>query len=366
MSASSDDLQSRFAEAALAGNLAECQRLHALGADVNHADKDRFTPLHEAAQGGHPEVCEWLISQGAQVDAVDKTNNTPLHEAARFNQPQAVMSLINAGASLERPGYEGATPLYEAAIYGSKDALEALIARGADIQARIGHTQWDTVTRKLLYDAKVLRETTFSNFTALHAAAQAGAYCSSPNRPDHQGCAAALLAAGADINVKARVKATLKNVLPTGDVVDHSFSLLPLNAATTLDMAKLLIAHGAPLEGNPSPFATAVGVVKGQQGMDIAAFLLNQGYQPTEYDQKLMAKVGMEQGVLDHRAHEMRATERQQHLEERLNQAPSAALHASSPSTPSMVIGGEVWNAREDVQVQPTAVQQSLRQRLRL
>lgn len=363
---SPSELQARFAEAALAGNLAECQRLYALGADVNHADKDRFTPLHEAAQGGHPEMCEWLIGQGAQVDAVDKTNNTPLHEAARFNQPLVVKSLLKAGAGLEQLGYEGRTPLYQAALYGSKDALEALIAEGADVHARICHTKWDTVTRKLIYDAQVERETTFSNATALHAAAQAGANCSSPNRPDHLGCAEALLAAGADIGAKERVKATLKNVLPTGDEVESSFSLLPLNAATTLDMAKLLVAHGSPLEGTPSPFASAVGVVKGQQGMDIAAFLLNQGYQPTEYDQKLMAKVGIEQGVLDHRAHEMRATERQHHLEERLNKASSAAPHTSSPSTRSMVIGGVVWNAREDVKAQPAIVQQAPRQRLRL
>jgi hypothetical protein len=363
---SPSDLQARFAEAALAGNLAECHRLHAMGADVNHADKERFTPLHEAAQGGHLEVCEWLIGQGAQVDEVDKTNNTPLHEAARFNQPQAVMSLVNAGASLERPGYEGRTPLYQAALYGSKDALEALIAEGADVHARICHTKWDTVTRKLLYDAQVVRETTFTNGTALHAAAQAGANCSSPNRPDHLGCAEALLDAGADIGAKERVTATLKNVLSTGDEVEFSFSLLALNAATTLDMAKLLVAHGSSLEGSPSPFAGAVGVVKGQQGLDIAAFLLNQGYLPNDHDLKVMEMVGMEQGALDHRAHEMRATERHLHLQERLNKAPSAALHASCPSTTSMVIGGVVWKAHDDVQVQPAAAQDVPRQRLRL
>ncbi|MCA0325878.1 MAG: ankyrin repeat domain-containing protein [Proteobacteria bacterium] len=366
MSTSSDDLQSRFAEATLAGNLAECQRLHAQGADVNHADKDRFTPLHEAAQGGHPEVCEWLIGQGAQVDAVDKTNNTPLHEAARFNQPLVVKSLLKARAGLEQLGYEGRTPLYQAALYGSKDALEALIAEGADVHARICHTKWDTVTRKLIYDAQVVRETTFTNGTALHAAAQAGANCSSPNRPDHLGCAESLLAAGADIGAKERVRATLKNVLPTGDEVESSFSLLPLNAATTLDMAKLLVAHGSPLEGNPSPFASAVGVVKGQQGLDIAAFLLNQGYLPNDHDLKVMEVVGMEQGALDHRAHEMRSEERRKRLEETLKLAPPAVSQDSSPSSPCMVIDGALWSARNDVKTQPVAVQEAPRQRMRL
>lgn len=366
MSTSSDDLQSRFAEAALAGNLAECQRLHALGADVNHADKDRFTPLHEAAQGGHPEVCEWLIGQGAQVDAVDKTNNTPLHEAAKFNQAVVVKSLLKAGAGLEQLGYEGRTPLYQAALYGSKDALEELIAAGADVHARICHTKWDTVTRKLLYDAQVVRETTFSNSTALHAAAQSGANCSSPNRPDHLGCAEALLAAGADIGAKERMTATLKNVLPTGDEVEFFFSLLPLNTATTLDMAKLLVAHGSPLEGTPSPFSSAVGVVKGQQGLDIAAFLLNQGYLPNDHDLKVMEMVGMEQGALDHRAHEVRSEERRKRLEETLKLAPPSVSHANSPSAPCMVIGGALWRPREDNQSLPAASQDVPRQRSRL
>ena len=100
--------------------------------------------------------------------------------------------------------------------------------------------------------------------------------------------------------------------------------------------------------------------------MDIAAFLLNQGYEPNDRDRAVMAKAGVEEGVVHHRGHEMRATERQKHLQERLNQAPSATPRASSPSTPSMVIGGAVWNARDEVQTQPAAVQEAPRQRLRL
>ncbi|WHL19928.1 hypothetical protein [Stenotrophomonas acidaminiphila] len=131
-------------------------------------------------------------------------------------------------------------------------------------------------------------------------------------------------------------------------------------------MAKLLVAHGSPLNASHSPFASAVGVLQGQQGLDIAAFLLNQGYEPNDGDRAVMAKAGVEEGAVHHRAHAMRATERQKHLEERLNQAPSAAAYASSRSTPPMVIGGAVWNPREEVQAQPAAVQEAPRQRMRL
>ena len=219
-------------------------------------------------------MCALLIEAGAPLDAVDKTNNTPLHEAARFNHPEVVRNLVKAGAGLERPAYEGRTPLCQAALYGSKDALETLIDVGADVNARIEHdTSRSESGKKLGYlklDIGVVVETKFHGTTALHLAAQAGRNCSTPNRPDHLGCA------------------------------------------------------------------------------------------------ERMAKAGVEDGAVHHRAHEMRATERQHHLQEQLNQAPSAAPHTSSPSTPSMVIGGAVWNAHEEVQEQSVAVQQVPRQRMRL
>ena len=79
----SPDLQSRLALAANRGDLDECRRLLAAGADPAFADADQFTPMHEAAQGGHPAVCALLIEAGASLDAVDKTRNTPLHEDSR-------------------------------------------------------------------------------------------------------------------------------------------------------------------------------------------------------------------------------------------------------------------------------------------
>lgn len=366
----SPDLQSRLALAANQGDLDECRRLLAAGADPALADADKFTPLHEAAQGGHPAVCALLIEVGAPLDAVDKTNNTPLHHAARFNHPDVVRTIVEAGAELERPAFEGRTPLCQAALYGSKDALEALIDVGADVNARIDHvTSRSESGKKLGYlklDIGVAVETQFSGTTPLHLAAEAGNRCTTPNRPDHLGCAERLLAAGADVGAKDRTTETLKNLFPNWDEPHSASALIPLNYAGSLDMAKLLVAHGSPLDASHSPFASAVGVLKGQQGLDIAAFLLNQGYEPNDRDRAVMAKAGVEEGAVHHRAHEIRATERQQHLQERLNQAPSAAPHLSSPSTPSMVIGGAVWNAREEVQAQPATVQQAPRQRMRL
>jgi len=260
--------------------------------------------------------------------------------------------------------------LCQAALYGSKDALEALIDVGANVNTRIEHdTSRSESGKKLGYlklDIGVVVETKFNGTTALHLAAQAGTHCSTPNRPDHLGCAELLLASGADVGAKDRTTETLKNLFPNWDEPHSASSLIPLNYAGSLDMAKLLVAHGSPLNASHSPFASAVGVLKGQQGLEIAAFLLNRGYEPNDRDRAVMAKAGVDEGAVHHRAHEMRAAERQHHLQEQLNQAPSAAPHTSSPSTPSMVIGGAVWNAREEVQAQPVAGQQAPRQRIRL
>jgi hypothetical protein len=63
-----------------------------------------------------------------------------------------------------------------------------------------------------------------------------------------------------------------------------------------------------------------------------------------------------------------RAGQAAEHLEARLPAVSAWAPPAlgSRSDGPRMVIGGEVWNPRDDVQAQPAAVHQAPRQRLRL
>ena len=58
-------------------NSVKCVRLLlTLGARVNRADDDGWTPLHAAAAGGHVDVIHVLVAGGAGLEAVDARGRT--------------------------------------------------------------------------------------------------------------------------------------------------------------------------------------------------------------------------------------------------------------------------------------------------
>lgn len=81
--------------AALHGLLPECQKLIALGADVN---KPGWAPLHYAATRGHVAVMTLLLDEHAYIDAASPNGTTPLMMAAHYGTPSAVKVLLEAGA----------------------------------------------------------------------------------------------------------------------------------------------------------------------------------------------------------------------------------------------------------------------------
>ena len=81
--------------AALHGLLPECQRLIALGADVN---KPGWAPLHYAATRGQVAVMTLLLDEHAYIDAASPNGTTPLMMAAHYGTPSAVKLLLEAGA----------------------------------------------------------------------------------------------------------------------------------------------------------------------------------------------------------------------------------------------------------------------------
>lgn len=81
--------------AALHGLLQECEKLIALGADVN---KPGWAPLHYAATRGHVAVMALLLEEHAYIDAASPNGTTPLMMAAHYGTPSAVKLLLEAGA----------------------------------------------------------------------------------------------------------------------------------------------------------------------------------------------------------------------------------------------------------------------------
>ncbi len=81
--------------AALKGLPDLCQRLIAMGGDVN---KPGWTPLHYAATNGHLSVMTLLLEEHAYIDATSPNGTTPLMMAAHYGTQLAVKLLLEAGA----------------------------------------------------------------------------------------------------------------------------------------------------------------------------------------------------------------------------------------------------------------------------
>jgi ankyrin repeat protein len=163
----------------------ECvQILLDAGADINAADGYGNTALMAVAGSGNARSVRLLLEAGAgeNINAKNRWGSTALIEAAINGNGETVQALIAAGAgeNINAKNYRGSTALIEAAINGNGETVQALIAAGADVNAGTWEGGSYTDTRWLL-DSKGL--------TALMLASTADA-------------ATALLAGGADVNVK--------------------------------------------------------------------------------------------------------------------------------------------------------------------
>jgi ankyrin repeat protein len=243
------------ADDALAGLIQSRNRSAALelirsGTDVNAAQGDGTTPLHWAVYNIDPELAAELLKRGAKPNVVNNYGSSPLAEAVKIANAELVEMLLDAGADVESPNEDGQTALMLAAREGALDAAKLLIEHGANVNAREswrGQTalMWaadanhaeiaklliehgaEVETRALATDwpAQITSEPRAQyrptgGLTPLLYAARAG--CT--------GCAAAMLAAGANID-----RPNPDGVTPLMIAIDNF----------RYDTAKLLLERGA-------------------------------------------------------------------------------------------------------------------------
>lgn len=104
------------------------------GADVNVADRRRWTPLHSAARhNSDPEIVLALLRAGAVVDARNKSGDTPLHWAAAENHKVEILNaLIDAGAHVNARDKFGWLPIHTAAESNpNSEIIDALLKAGS-------------------------------------------------------------------------------------------------------------------------------------------------------------------------------------------------------------------------------------------
>jgi ankyrin repeat protein len=81
------------------------------GANVNHTNLLKTTPLHQAALRGRTDLCELFIAKGANINALDKLGTSPLHNAAKYGYWETAEFLLNKGAQPNTKSRLGETPM---------------------------------------------------------------------------------------------------------------------------------------------------------------------------------------------------------------------------------------------------------------
>ncbi len=257
------------ADAAKADDLPAVRKLIKEHADVNAAANDGSTALLWAAFKSNAEMTKALLAAGATVDVANHYGVTPLLQASRNGDVEVMRALLDAGAQPTRWHAEGETPLMAAARTGRVDAVQLLISHGSFVNAA----------------------DPFQEETALMWASAEG----------HLEVVNALLAAGADPNLKAHVSTITerKNAdHPSGGFTALMFAVRNGHE----DVARALIKGGADLKLTNADGATAAVVAIANDRLDLAKELYDLGADPN--DGSLYFAVDMHDATTDMRAHD--------------------------------------------------------------
>ena len=244
--------RSSLADLIQAGNRTAALDRIRIGADVNEAQPDGTRPIHWAVYKVDYGLIDALIAKKATVDVVNEFGSTPLAEAVKLADARMVRTLLGAGARVDRADESGQTALMLAiktgelpivemlvkaganvnaveefqrqtplmwAVTASKNAPEMttlLLSRGANVKARALYTDWPNQ----LSSEPRGQYRPVGGLTALLYAARNG--CAA--------CVAALIDAGADVNVP-----TPEGVTPLMISLDNDYN----------DVATVLLDRGA-------------------------------------------------------------------------------------------------------------------------
>lgn len=121
-------------EAVLCGNRLEIVKfLVSVGADIDKADDQGWTPLFLAVNLGQKDIVHCLLEHGAQLDKPDKYGNTPIHSTPFHNASKIIQDLLLFGDDINRKNHNGETPLMNAVRANKLDTVKFLLNFGADI-----------------------------------------------------------------------------------------------------------------------------------------------------------------------------------------------------------------------------------------
>ncbi len=227
-------------------------RIRSGAADVNEAQPDGTRPIHWAVYKVDYELIDALIAKKAKVDVTNEFGSTPIAEAVKLADARMVKMLLDAGAGVEGTNEDGQTALMLAIKTGELPIVEMLLKAGANVNAVENFENqtplmWAVVAPKNAAEMTMLLLSKGANVKARALYTDWPNQISSEPRGQFRpvggltpllyasrngcyDCVAALIGAGADVNVP-----TPEGVTPLMVALDNDHN----------DVASLLLDRGA-------------------------------------------------------------------------------------------------------------------------
>ena len=122
-----EELNKKLLDAVRINNISEVEEAMSLGADVNSADDDGWTPLIYAAYRGNTDITILLLKYRTNINAVNKYGDTALMMACWNGYIDIAELLIEHGANVNFIDGDGDTTLINACWNGYTDMIQMLI-----------------------------------------------------------------------------------------------------------------------------------------------------------------------------------------------------------------------------------------------
>ena len=258
------------------------------GYDVHtpHPEQPDAVPLYYAALCGFHGLTERLLASYPQdLDAQGGIRGFPLNAALHNGHRNIALFLLEHGADVESRGLQDQTPLYMASSSGYTDVVRSLIERRANPNAECADydERGDTVTWTPLHAAIDKR-----HLDVLLLLLESGAYVDHRGGQDQtalylassRGYAEAirtLIDSGADPNAKCY------DLDEDGYVVRWT-PLLVASRNGSLEIARMLLIHGADLNYQDQLCRGPLLVASRHPSKDLARFFLDHGANPDTSD----------------------------------------------------------------------------------